>query len=98
MQGFPKRSVDDAKTEVQERGSHEGFTESFKDKMCIRDRSITLRAFLLKSRTGYLGWDQAKTLLMPVLSTLATMHEAGIYHLGICLLYTSLHRRLAVCF
>lgn len=45
--------------------------------------SITLRDFLLKSRTGYLGWDQAKTLLMPVLSTLATMHEAGIYHLGI---------------
>ena len=24
--------------------------------------SITLRDFLLKSRTGYLGWDQAKTL------------------------------------
>lgn len=45
--------------------------------------NVTLREFLLKSRTGYLGWEQAKALLMPVLTALSALHEAGVYHLGI---------------
>lgn len=45
--------------------------------------SITFREFLLKSRTGYISWEQAKTMLMPVLTTLDALHEAGVYHLGI---------------
>ena len=45
--------------------------------------SISLREFLLKSQTGYLNWEKAKVLFMPVLSTLSTLHKAGIYHYGI---------------
>ena len=44
---------------------------------------ISLREFLLKSQTGYLNWEKAKVLFMPVLSTLSTLHKAGIYHYGI---------------
>lgn len=45
--------------------------------------SISLREFLLRSQTGYLNWEKAKVLFMPVLSTLSTLHKAGIYHYGI---------------
>lgn len=45
--------------------------------------NITFREFLLKSRTGYISWEQTKTMLMPVLTTLDALHEAGVYHLGI---------------
>lgn len=45
--------------------------------------NISLREFLLKSRTGYLLWEQARALLMPVLTTMCALHDAGIYHLGI---------------
>ena len=45
--------------------------------------SITLREFLLKSQTGYLNWSKAKVLFMPVLSTLSSIHDAGIIHGGI---------------
>lgn len=45
--------------------------------------SISLREFLLRSKTGYLNWEKAKVLFMPVLSTLSALHKAGIYHLGI---------------
>lgn len=45
--------------------------------------SISLREFLLRSQTGYLNWEKAKVLFMPVLSTLSTLHKAGIYHCGI---------------
>ena len=45
--------------------------------------SISLREFLLKSQTGYLNWEKAKVLFMPVLSTLSTLHEMGIIHNGI---------------
>lgn len=45
--------------------------------------TITLRDFLLKSRTGYLGWDRVKTLMMPVLTTVASLHSMDIYHRGI---------------
>ncbi len=46
--------------------------------------SITLREFLLKSQTGYLIWDKAKALFMPLLSTLSALHQMGIVHYGLC--------------
>ncbi len=45
--------------------------------------SITLREFLLGSKTGYINWDKARQLFMPVLSTLGTLHTNGIIHRGI---------------
>ncbi|MCR4594218.1 MAG: PASTA domain-containing protein [Clostridiales bacterium] len=45
--------------------------------------SITLREFLLKSKTGYLNWDKAKALFMPVLTSLESLHSVGIVHGGI---------------
>ena len=44
---------------------------------------ITLREFLLKSKTGYIPWEKARQLLMPILSTLGTLHSSGIIHRGI---------------
>ncbi len=44
---------------------------------------ISLRDFLLRSKTGYLPWDKARQLLMPILSTLGTLHSTGIIHRGI---------------
>lgn len=44
---------------------------------------ISLRDFLLRSKTGYLPWEKARQLLMPILSTLGTLHNAGIIHRGI---------------
>lgn len=43
----------------------------------------TLRDYLLTSSTGYLSWNDARAMFMPVLSTLATLHSAGIIHRGI---------------
>ncbi|MBR0542774.1 MAG: PASTA domain-containing protein [Clostridia bacterium] len=45
--------------------------------------TITLRDFLLKSRTGYLSWDRVKSILMPLLTTISALHSMGVYHLGI---------------
>lgn len=44
---------------------------------------ITLREFLLRNKAGYIPWDKAKQLLMPILSTLSTLHSQGIIHRGI---------------
>ncbi len=44
---------------------------------------MTLREFLLKSKTGYIPWEKARQLLMPILSTLGTLHSSGIIHRGI---------------
>ena len=44
---------------------------------------VTLREYLLSSSTGYLSWSDTRALFMPVLSTLATLHQAGIIHRGI---------------
>ncbi len=44
---------------------------------------ITLRDYLLRSNTGFISWDQARALFMPVLSTLGALHNAGIIHRGI---------------
>lgn len=44
----------------------------------------TLREFLLEQETGYISWDDARVLFMPVLSALGELHKAGIIHGGIC--------------
>lgn len=44
---------------------------------------VSLREYLLRSPSGYLSWEQARILFMPVLSTLDTLHSAGIIHRGI---------------
>ena len=44
----------------------------------------TLREFLLEQETGYISWDDARLLFMPVLSALGELHYAGIIHGGIC--------------
>ncbi len=44
---------------------------------------ISLRDFLLRSKTGYIGWEKARQLLMPTLSTLGSLHKNGIIHRGI---------------
>lgn len=44
---------------------------------------VSLREYLLRSPSGYLSWEQARILFMPVLSTLGTLHRAGIIHHGI---------------
>lgn len=44
---------------------------------------VTLREYLLKNNLGYISWECARPLLMPVLSTLGTLHSSGIIHRGI---------------
>ncbi len=45
--------------------------------------SLSLSEFLLRSKTGYLNWEKAKVLFMPVLSLLSNLHQSGIVHYGI---------------
>ncbi len=45
--------------------------------------SLSLREFLLRSKTGYLNWEKAKGIFMPVLSLLSNLHQSGIVHYGI---------------
>lgn len=58
VQGFPKRSIDDAQSEVQEKGAHEGFTESFKDNVALLRRRI--RSPVLKCEVIEVG-ETSKT-------------------------------------
>ncbi len=59
--------------------------EEFGTSYAIYDHfeGITLREFLLRSKTGYIPWEKARQLLMPILSTLSTLHSQGIIHRGI---------------
>lgn len=43
----------------------------------------SLREYLLRNNAGYISWEKARPLLMPVLSTLGTLHSSGIVHRGI---------------
>lgn len=43
----------------------------------------SLRDYLLAAKEGYLSWKEARVMFMPVLSTLATLHQNGIIHRGI---------------
>ena len=45
--------------------------------------SMSYRDFLLRGKQGYISWDRARVLLMPVLSTLGHLHQQGILHRGI---------------
>lgn len=60
---------------VEDHGTAYAVSEYFED--------TTLRDYLLAGKTGYLSWEEARILLMPVLSTLSTLHSAGIIHRGI---------------
>ncbi|MBQ3498346.1 MAG: PASTA domain-containing protein [Clostridia bacterium] len=51
--------------------------------ICEYVKSITLRDYLLRLKTGYIPWEKARALFMPVLSTLGMLHTAGIIHRGI---------------
>lgn len=41
---------------------------------------ITLRDFLLRQPEGYIPWEKARLLFMPVLSTMIALHNNGIIH------------------
>lgn len=43
----------------------------------------TLRDYLLANGVGYISWEQARILFMPVLSTLGTLHTSGVIHRGL---------------
>lgn len=43
----------------------------------------TLREYLLNKEQGYISWEEARVLFMPVLSALGELHAAGIVHGGI---------------
>lgn len=44
---------------------------------------ITLRDYLLETKEGFISWEKARIVFMPVLSTLGTLHTSGIIHKGI---------------
>ncbi len=45
-------------------------------------QGITLREFLVRNG-GNLKWEQARPLFLPLITTVAALHEAGIIHRGI---------------
>lgn len=51
--------------------------------ICEYFESISLRDFLLRSKTGYLNWEKASQLFMPVLTLISALHKNGIIHYGI---------------
>ncbi len=42
--------------------------------------SVSLREFLLRNEQGYISWEEARIILMPVLSALGAIHEYDIIH------------------
>lgn len=44
---------------------------------------ITLREFMSRQPGGKITWEQARILFVPLFSTLATLHSAGIVHRGL---------------
>ncbi len=40
----------------------------------------TLREYLLEKEQGYISWDEARILFMPVISALGELHASGIVH------------------
>ena len=44
---------------------------------------ITLRDYLLDTPEGFITWEKARLMFMPVLSTIGTLHTSGIVHKGI---------------
>ena len=44
---------------------------------------INLNSYLNNTADGYMAWEKARILFMPVLSTLGTLHTSGVLHRGI---------------
>lgn len=42
--------------------------------------SISLREYLLRNEEGYIMWDSARLMFMPVITTLSNLHQNGIVH------------------
>ena len=42
--------------------------------------SIPLREYLLRNEEGFIAWDSARLMFMPVLTTIEALHENGIIH------------------
>ena len=45
--------------------------------------AVSLRDYVLRSRSGYISWEKARQLLMPVLSCLEVLHGNNIIHGGL---------------
>lgn len=43
----------------------------------------SLREYLLEKEQGYISWDEARVLFMPVISAMNELHDAGVIHGGI---------------
>ena len=41
---------------------------------------VPLREFLLRTPEGYISWEQARIMFMPVLTTLEALHDRGVVH------------------
>lgn len=41
---------------------------------------VPLREFLLRTPEGYISWEQARIMFMPVLTTLEALHDRGVIH------------------
>ena len=44
---------------------------------------VNLKSYLNNTADGYMTWEKARILFMPVLSTLGTLHTSGVLHRGI---------------
>lgn len=44
---------------------------------------MTLREYLLEQEQGFISWDTARVLFMPVISAIGELHSVGIVHGGI---------------
>ena len=42
--------------------------------------SIPLREYLVRNEEGFIAWDNARLMFMPVLTTIEALHENGIIH------------------
>lgn len=42
--------------------------------------SIALREYLIRNNDGYISWDSARLMFMPVLTTIEALHNNGIIH------------------
>lgn len=42
--------------------------------------SIPLREYLLRNENGYIQWDSARIMFMPILTTIEALHNEGIIH------------------
>ncbi|MCR5150540.1 MAG: PASTA domain-containing protein [Clostridiales bacterium] len=59
--------------------------EAFGTSYAVYDyfNGVTLRDYVLRSRSGYISWEKAQSLLMPLLSCLGVLHSNNIVHGGI---------------